>query len=292
LVVLVAILGAIAINFRVSLLPPGVHKKQSLTLGAAATTILIDSPRSAVGDLQNQLDPLAQRTAVVALLIQSQAVRDDIGKRVGVPGAAIAVDASAQDPTAPVRANDLVVEAVGYRISATPDPGVPIVHIRTQAPSAKAAAALADATSASLQAYVVALQRKQQIEPAFRLQIRRLGQARGGLVNPGAGTKAGIVAAIAIILGGCILILLVSKFVEELRTERELEALVAGEAPESAPLNGFHSADAEARVPAMVGGAGAGDEANWQVLELHEPAEGATQATGPADEPAPDDSPR
>jgi hypothetical protein len=251
---LLAIGGAIAINYRVSVNPPGVHKKQTLAIGAASTSVLIDSPRSAVGDLQNDLAPLAQRTSVVALLISSQAVRDDIGRRVGIPGSAIAFDRASPDPSQTVRSNEMVVESRGYRISTSPDAEVPIISIRTQAPTPKAAIALADATSASLQAYVVSLQQKQKIAPAFRLQVRRLGEARGGLVNPGAGTKAGAVAFIGIFLGGCILILLVTKLVDELRTSR-LEAEL-----EEGLTNGYHSkAHADALTPMLVGGPPADD---------------------------------
>jgi hypothetical protein len=228
-VVVASVMGAIVISHDVSLNPPAIHKKKTLQLGSATTNVLIDSPRSAIGNLDDPLEPLAARTSVVALLIESEAVRESIAKRVGLDPRVLTTQVERPNPESGARASDIVSEAAGYRVSARPEGNVPIVNLNAQAPTAKEAIAIAEASAEAVTAYVRALQTRDRIPELSRVQLRRLGPARGGAVSPGAARTAALLAFVVVVVVGCLLILVIARVRREVRDVRTENAALEAE---------------------------------------------------------------
>jgi hypothetical protein len=236
----VAVLGSVALTQKVSLAPPSLQTNQGIEFGAATSSLLVDSAEPAVGDLNKPLDPLIARASLVALLIRSEAVQTRISKAIGVPKGTVATTVSIPNPMNPnqppnlsagAQASGLITQGAGYQILASPEPEVPIVDIYTQAPDGSKAVALAQATTAAVSNYLGVIQKKGAVPKLSRVKLSDLGSASGGNVNSGAGLSVTVLAFLAIFIFGCLLILAVSRIVEDLKRNRDSEVLASMEPP-------------------------------------------------------------
>jgi hypothetical protein len=202
----VAAIAALSTNYRLHAFPPKAESK-SYEYGAAQTQMLVDSPHSPLGDLGLDVAPLADRASIYARFTTSSAVLDLIGKKLGVPGSAIAASGPAalatagtgsgrsRNPGSERRGTELQGEKNGYRLQVDADGELP----------------------SGLQAYVVTVQRNQHIPLGRRVAIRQLGPAEGGLVNSGVNPKVALGTFIAVLVGWCVLMLLVASVVRNWR---------------------------------------------------------------------------
>ncbi len=230
----VALVGSVAITQRVSLFPPSLHSKQGIEGGAASTSLLVDSPHSAIGNINSPLDPLAARAALIALLTKSDPVQRQIEKKMGISPKLLSTTVTIPNPYSPslpstlsagARANALIGETAPYQISTQPELSTPIVEIYTQAPSGKEAIALANATSESVRHYLTRLQEENAVPRLSRVDLRTLGDATGGNVNSGAGTLVLLLAFVGIFVVGCLIVLGVSRVAHDIRVDRDLDEL-------------------------------------------------------------------
>jgi hypothetical protein len=191
--VLVALFFAFWSVNHISLAPPGVHPRQ-MQQGAAAVHVLLDAPTSLVVDENvrtTNYEALTSRATLYGDIIASAALRDMIGKRIGVPADRITavsrltagLQREMREPDSEQRANQIRTEQTPYRLDIQADPGGPDINIYAQAPSAARAIALADAAVASLQDYVNDEARTTGTNRKDQVVVTQLGRARGGVVN-------------------------------------------------------------------------------------------------------------
>ncbi|MDX6672408.1 MAG: hypothetical protein QOI91_2771 [Solirubrobacteraceae bacterium] len=228
--VAVSLLVGLSTAYRIQFLPPNLEPK-ALSLGAANTQILIDSPDSALTDIGRDLDPLAVRASVFARFMTSEPVREVIARQVGLPKSAIVTEAplspnqpaAAKEPPAATRGNQLVGEGRTYRLRFSSDQGQPTITIAASAPNARDAVRLANAGAVGFKKYMERIQATQNVPSARRVTVRQLGNAEGGTVTGQINTKLLIAAAIGALIAWCLLVLLVSNVARSLRELREVE---------------------------------------------------------------------
>lgn len=242
-VLIVALVCSIALTEKVDVFPPALHSKKGLEGGAASISLLVDSPHSAIGNLNSSLDPLVSRAALIALLTKSDSVRQQIVKRMGISPNALSATVTIPNPYSPslpptlsagARANALIGDTSPFQISTEPEISAPIVDIYAQAPTGKSAIALANATSGAVRHFVSHFQHEDAIPKLSRLKLRTLGEATGGDVNSGTGVLVAILAFIGIFILGCLGILAISRIVDEFRIDRDLDEFRAAGREEEA----------------------------------------------------------
>jgi hypothetical protein len=193
-------------------------KPRSLEYGAVTQQILIDSPNSALADLNKDTTPLSVRAMVYAEFMRSSAVVGAVAKRLHISPDQITSEGpfssvgSRDNVTGPEPARSAQVTAEGdtYRLAFDAQDGLPVITIYTQGPTTKKAMAASRAVVASLQTYVSGLQNQEALKPSSRVLIRSLGPADGGPVNHGA-RKALIALAFLLLTGlGCAGIVMVA----------------------------------------------------------------------------------
>lgn len=215
--VVLALAVGITTAYRPTLSPPGLQDK-SFQVGAAATSVVIDSRRSTIIDLAGQIDPLAQRADTYARYGASAPVRDLIAQKVDIPPEAlVATAAGGGEAGAEQRAVELVEEDQSYRVAFEAVEGQPLIDIRAQAPRGGKAVDLANMAAASLSEHIQRQQDSQNVPPARRVAVRQIGAAEGGVFNSGVNLTTAILAAIATFVGFCLLVLLLGRLLAEWR---------------------------------------------------------------------------
>lgn len=222
LVVALAIFAALSVSYRVSLLPPGI-KSGSIESGAAKLGMLLDSRESALNPRDVSVGALGERAVLYAELLQSEPLRKAIGEHSGIPWRRISVGGqtdpgrAVEQPGQVQRAAQLVDEDSTTRLYFTVDPDYPIINLYAQAPSAETAISLVQAASESLTDYADGLQADLSIPIRDRAQLRQLGEPQGGPIAPGANLSVGLIAAFAVLIAGCFLILYIPRGVTAVR---------------------------------------------------------------------------
>ena len=135
-VAVVATVAALALAYKISVFPPGLTHR-TISNGTAEAHVLVDYPRSSVGDLNRSFDPLVARAQVLSELMTTAPVVDRIAKIAGVPASAITastdtstlnVPTSEVEPSANVRSNAIARERLQYRITFRAEPEQPTVE--------------------------------------------------------------------------------------------------------------------------------------------------------------------
>ncbi len=212
LVALLALLASLSTILRIG---PGGIEERSHTYGAAQAQFLIDSPRSSLIDLTQDTEALATRAQVYAQFMRSNAVKVEIARIAGIDADRIV----AQGPyttaggtqniprPAPVRSNEVRGEGDVYRLVFDAQLGLPIVSVYAQAPTAEEAIKLADATVEGIGSYVSELEDAENVPYEDQTEIRELGPAEGGTVNPGVDPVISLLVFLAALVAGCAAIL-------------------------------------------------------------------------------------
>lgn len=238
LVTLAAVFAALLTAYNMKGFPPKFEKK-SLEFGAAGAQILVDSPGTTLADLRREFTPLAERAQVYSQFMASPAVKDAIAKAAGLPPNLLVAEASlatenlprsAVEPGEGERANELLAEGVGYRLSFEAQEDLPIVSIQSQAPTAAAAIKLADSAVTGLKNYLRTAEAQQEIPEKRLVQIVPLGKAKGGMVNSGVNRIVAGMVFMAVFGLGCALILVAVNVAAGMRQGRG-----GGAAPEALP---------------------------------------------------------
>ena len=220
---LVAVLVGMSVAYTPSLSPAGFHKR-SLELGTAATTLVIDTQRSAALDIAGSLDSLAMRGMTTASLAASDPVLTSLARRMHVPPGAIVSDpglvGKSGQQSALQRSSAVVSDQPVYRLSVTAVPQQPLLSVATQAPTAKKALQMANAAGQALRDYMVKQQDLQGVPRGSRVTIRQLGAARGGVINSGANPAAAVLGGLATFVALCLLILFTDRLRTDMRRKR------------------------------------------------------------------------
>jgi hypothetical protein len=179
----------------------GVHQAAKSSVYAAATTqMVVDAPRSALGDIQSSLEPFTARAGVFALLMTSPQALNAIGDAAGIPGNRIAAEGPPQANLPQVGSSPTPINTP-YKLQLNQDPTLPTVDIYAQAPTAQEAVKLANGAVTGFATYLKSLQVQGSVPTGQRVEIRQLGSAIGGVVNSAASTKmAGIVGIVVLLL--------------------------------------------------------------------------------------------
>jgi hypothetical protein len=240
LAAVVALLGAALTAYDLRVMPPSLKSKE-LEVGSASTQLMVDSSRSPLVTLDDDFEPLAERAGIYARFMASPPVRNAIAEAVGLPPYAISAEspdagnpaeaeANGEAPTN-ITAPDLV-EGVPYRLVFFPRGN--IVTIFAQATTPAEAERLADGAVVGFQKYVARLQETQRIPARARVQLRQLGEARGGLINEGVSRNLAILTFFGLFGAGCVLILVLANVARGWRAARAAELGV----PEAVPYPG------------------------------------------------------
>ncbi|HET7417658.1 MAG TPA: hypothetical protein VFJ61_08555 [Solirubrobacterales bacterium] len=241
-----AVAGLIGLSTAYKL--PSFEKRAEL-LGAASSQVLIDSSTSAIGDVERDPGPLANRAVVLAQYMSSAEARTQIAKWMGLAPTQIAADgpfssltnrSTYQATPAGPRANQLTEENAVYRLVFDAQLELPIVSIYTQAPDAKSAVDLASAATDVLNGYVKELDGG--IPPARRITVSSLGAPEGGTVSSGANPALAILAFLGVFLVLCTLIVLGSGLARQWREMKSSERTGRGR-------EGVHEATGIPQIP-------------------------------------------
>jgi hypothetical protein len=232
LVFALALIAAIYSAYQINLFPPSL-KSRALSVSAASSQILIDSPRSTLvtGAEAGTLDGLATRAKIYGQYLSSLEARAEIAKRVGIPPQTI----SSFGPFSPAsggetyasqpsdeRAEELLQEGAQNRLVFTAQEGVPILTVSAQAATADRAIALASASFETLQKYVRQL--RTDGKPVREgVIVRQLGAPEGGTLG-GSNNIILMVLAFLLVFGlGCAAILVVPNFIARWRALNRLD---------------------------------------------------------------------
>jgi hypothetical protein len=211
--VLVAALAAVWSVADISLFPPRLHSR-SLQLATAYTQVMVDTPYSAVFDLRQNTDDiktLANRAVLVGSLMGTPPLAADIAHSAGLPADAPQIQAprTLEQPrvsAVPGRSNgpsDLLRSTAQYRLDIEVDPIVPFLDIYAQAPTAGAAAQLANGAVDGLGSYLRGMAATERTPQAKQVQLRQFGRARGKVINGGVQLQVALLTFLFVFVGGC-----------------------------------------------------------------------------------------
>lgn len=230
LVLVLAVAAAIFSAYRVS--SDGLEKR-ALSVAAASSQILVDSPESTLiqGAELATFDALAARAKIYGQYLASLDARKEIARIAGVPVRSLTTSGPFSAATGQIsytsqsseeRAGELLQEGAVNRLVFTAQEGVPILTVDAQSADAETATALAAASFTTLKQYLHSLDadgtpvRKQ-------VTVRQLGAPEGGELG-GSNNLMLMALAFLVVFGlGCAAILLIPNFVQRWRTLDDIE---------------------------------------------------------------------
>jgi hypothetical protein len=247
LLVLLGVFVALAVQllmvYRVSPgVPPKLESRQ-YDVGVASSAVLIDSQSSQVvdlggGEVRTDVIALAARAKLLANLLATRPLRDDIARLAGVrPDRLITqVSSTTEEVKQPVseeatgivvRPDDADASILNLQTSET----VPIITVTAQAPQEKVASRIASSTVATLRAYLTSVAATNRVPDVRQLVMRQLGEPTSATSGRGPDTTRAAMMFVLLLALWCAGILAMSGLSTAWR-----EALVADQfAPELLP---------------------------------------------------------
>ena len=221
LALVLASFAAVWVNYRVELSPPGLAPR-SLQMGTASTRVLVDTPKTTVLDLRQgtyDFESLRNRALLLGNVMAGLPVREYIARRAGIPADVLRVSApltpevprAIEEAGNEKHATDILRSTNQYRLSVRSNPTVPILDVSAQAPTAKAAKALANAAVGGLQDYLDKVASAQAIDADQQVRLKQLGRARGGVINDGVGLQVGLVSFLLVFAASSAAVVFVSR---------------------------------------------------------------------------------
>jgi capsular polysaccharide biosynthesis protein len=235
LVILAALAGAVGIDL----------SSKAIPTGTATTQILVDSPQSALADLQQDTGPLSVRASVFAQAMTSRLVLDSIARADGIPSGDLTAEGPYSGPAqalnvptpSPARSAQLIAAKPLYRLTFVAQAAIPIITVAVQGPSAAAAGRLGNSVYPGVRSWLDSLQTGDRVPPSKRVTIRQLGSAQTASINSSTSTVLAAVGAIAILMLGA---LFIAAF--DTRARRRARAIDASSAGSpDVPVNGVRS---------------------------------------------------
>jgi hypothetical protein len=221
---------------------------KSKVYAAATTQMVVDSPQSALGNTAPDLTPFAARAGIFARLMTSPEALNAIGQAAGIPAQEIAAQGPPEVavPQAGQQSSGSATHTgAQFKLLLNQDPNLPTIDVYTEAPSTRQAVALANGAVTGFASYLRSLGQQGSVPPNRRVDIRQLGSAVGGVVDPGANTKLAGLIGIAVLVIWCAMILYISR----LRSAWPSRATAPAGASDTA-ANGDHPAQRSSIRPA------------------------------------------
>jgi hypothetical protein len=199
----------------------------STVYATASTQMLVDSPDSALANASVLLDGYVARAGVFARLMTSDEALQYIGKSAGINGnlieatGPIEINGSPEathDPVAILDGKDLPAGKV-YKLSFVQNPSLPTVDVYASAPTTAQAIALANGAVTGFAAFVNQLNAG-KVPQSERIDIRQLGPATGGIVDPAASKSIALLVFLVVFAIWCWLVLWVTRFRANLRAAK------------------------------------------------------------------------
>ena len=216
--------------------PPASFESRGYQVGLGSAQALVDTPSSQVVDLGGteqtvDIATLSARASLLASLMTSSPLREEIAKRAGVsPDDMIAVppasaDASAGGPAPGTTARMAAPKAIILKttIPELQSGQIPIIHVQTQAPEPEAAARLADSAVAVLQKHLTDIATTDDVPGQRRIVIRELGPASATVESRGPSKGIALFASIFVFGLGCGVILGLSALSQAWRKSNEVD---------------------------------------------------------------------
>ncbi len=208
---------------------------KSTVYSSASTQMVVDSPKSALGNMQTSLIPFTNRAVVFARLMVSPEALDYIGQQAGIPGNEIAAQGPAEigapqathNPSA-IKDGKIVIPSSKFILRFDQNPELPTVDIYSQAPTTRQAIALANGAVTGFAKYLNILDGETNVPDQQRVQIRQLGSAQGGEVNPSSGKEIAVLLALMMFVVWCFGMLFAIRLRANLRESR---AITLGNVP-------------------------------------------------------------
>ena len=188
---LVAMLATVNMSYKLPSLEP-----RAVEMASATTEVLVDTQLSSVHDLRQgsaEFEKMTNRAVLIGNVMASPPVLRYIGRRAGVAPERI----RAQPPLTPdfprplsgfgedPKTRDLLESTDQYRLNIQANPTVPILQVYAQAPSADAAATLANSAVVGLRDYLEDTARAQETPAEDLVRLSALGRAKGVVINGG-----------------------------------------------------------------------------------------------------------
>jgi hypothetical protein len=253
-----ALLIGVLMTYRISF-PPDVQSRQ-YQVGIASARALVDTPSSQVVDLGRtgaDIATLSSRANLLASLMTSSPIKDEIGKRAGVPDGLLVtpppriVGPGAANPPADVSgavisASDRRAYVLRATVPTLEAGEIPIIAIDARAPDAKAAGRLADAAITVLQGHLESVAGTEGVPERRRITVRELGAARFRSETRGPSRILAGFATIFVFLVGCALVVTVTRLARSWRSSEPVEDDIrARRAEPVAPVETGDAAGAE-----------------------------------------------
>jgi hypothetical protein len=237
LMAVVGVLVALSLGYRIGF-PPKLESRH-YNVGVGSITALVDTPNSQVvdlgGDTGSDIATLSARAGLLASLIASSPIKDQIAAQVGIDTDKL-ITASADPTTGDSGAVTVKDDQHAYILKsaiANVDSGqIPIISVRTQAPSAADAEKLANASIDQLKAHIEQLAGSDNVPERRRVVVRELGPARAAVVSRGSSPFIGLIFGVLVFLLGCAAIVGFSALVRGWRAAEELESREAAALPD------------------------------------------------------------
>jgi hypothetical protein len=221
-----ALAVATLMAFSVSGMPPD-FKSRQYNVGIASAAVLIDSPSSQVADLggggeagpQADVGSLSARARLLANLMATSPLKDQIAQRAGIAPSTLIARAPAgagvaPDPVTPLSTGSTISpsDPRANILTITVNETLPILSADSQAPDESTAAKISAAAVAELPRYLKSVASTDRVPDAQQLVVKPLGPARYATVQHGPRRLFAIAAAIVLFCLWCAGILVISGF--------------------------------------------------------------------------------
>jgi hypothetical protein len=204
-------------------------QSKSYSVGVATARILVDTPSSQIVDLGNpqpdkalpvDIGTLSARATLLASLMTSSPIKDDIARAAGVDDSTLLTPSTGPggggqaplpgDVSATSKRANILKASVPELASGS----IPIIVVDTQSPDADTAARLADQSVIVLRRQLDSLAGTEAIPADRRVTIRELGPAHATTQVRGTSRIVAAGAGVVTFLAGCALILLLFALIE------------------------------------------------------------------------------
>jgi hypothetical protein len=204
---------------------------KSTVYASASTQMLVDAPRSALADSRTDLTGFTVRAVVYARLMTTPEALDYIGHAAGIPGNLIAASGPTEldgpnavhAPTA-VRGGQVISPTASYKLNFLQNPELPTVDVYADAPTVKQAIALANGAVKGFGTYISGLEDQTGVPAAQRVEVRELGSATGGVVDPSSTKTIAVLVFVAVFAVWFMLVLSAQNVREQMRLAKLREA--------------------------------------------------------------------
>jgi hypothetical protein len=211
----------------------------STVYSIASTQMLVDSPNSALANANTLLTGYVARAGVFARLMTSDEALHYMGTAAGINGNLIEATGPIEingSPTAThipaaIENGQALPASKTYKLTFVQNPSLPTVEVMAAAPTTAKAIALANGAVTGFASFVNQLNAG-SVSAGNRIEIRQLGQATGGVVDPTASKSTALLAFVAVFAIWCWLVLFVSRLKANLRAAKRGRADESSATPE------------------------------------------------------------